>query len=856
VTPRTITPRVLLLATLFFFSGMASLIAQVVWLRYLSLTFGNTTYAAATLLAVFMAGLGFGALLLGRLADRLRRPLRTYALFEVAVALFIIFSPAFFRIIDFGYVALYRGFGNQPFLFAAGRVALSALCLLPPTLLMGATLPLMLRAVTRRRTDVGRLSALFYATNTLGATAGVALAGFVTIRLVGLHATLLLAAASNLLVALGALFLSGPVPTEEEAGAESGDAAAGATTHDAATRGATAGATTGDKVSARPPLWLLAAFFVMGATSLAYEVLWTRVLVFYLGSSVYAYSLMLFLFLLGVGGGSLLITRWADTLRRPLLALAVVELAIALLAIVEVALFGRLGDLLGLLSEWLQPRSYARGALVQLLAALPILLPPTILMGLSFPLAVRAWSRRFDRLGAEVGTVYGANTVGSIAGSLAGGFLLIPLFGTQNAILVVGAANAALAAALWIFRPGREPVAGGGRPRLRRFWIAAAPLLCLVAIPLFPPDRAILGAGIFDRATPEDLLYFHEDAAGTVTILDRRQRDEDLSLEINGVNVAGTGPELEAVQKMQGHLPMLLGRNVERVVHIGFGSGGTAHAVSLHPVEEIRIVEISPQVLLASDRFFPEINHGVLDDPRVRVEINDGRNFLLATPRLFDAVLSDSIHPRYAGNGSLYTRDYFELVRRRLGRDGVVSMWLPMYSLTPRNYAMIVRAFAEVFPHTAIWYEPSELNSYTIVTGKLGAEAWHLDTLREVFADPETRRALAELGIHGPAEILACYLLGDEALDEWLADVPPHVDDLPAVEYESGTLLERNRPWLATFSRLVAARPVDPPADYMAELPAAERRRAETIYRRRLELLEAHRDFMVETFRTDPRQIR
>jgi spermidine synthase len=686
----------------------------------------------------------------------------------------------------------------------------------------------MLRAVARRREEVGRLTALFYAVNTLGATAGVALAGFVAIRVLGLYATLLIAAASNLVVALGCVLLSRPIVPLAAPAAK--------------------------RESPLGPPFLLAVFFVMGATSLAYEVLWTRVLVFYLGSSVYAYSLMLFIFLLGIGGGSLLIARWADRLRRPIAALAVVELAIAVLALVEVALFGRLTDALIVLSEWLRPNSFARGAVVQFLSVIPILLPPTLLMGISFPLAVRCFSRSLDRLGTEVGTVYGANTVGSIVGSLAAGFVLIPAVGTQNSILVVGAVNAALAALLWI-RPEEEPSAAR-----RRWWIAAAPLLCLAAIPLFPADRAILGAGMFHPSRPEDLVYFHEDASGTVTILERHDgagpRKDYLSLELNGVNVAGTSPELYAVQKMQGHLPLLLGSGVESVVHIGLGSGGTAHAVSEHPVESILVVEISPQVLYASGRYFTDVNHHVLDDPRLDVEINDGRNFLLASPRTFDAVLSDSIHPRYAGNGSLYSREYFGLVRERMNPGGVVSMWLPMYSLTPRNYAMIVKAFRDVFPRTAVWYEPSTLNSYTIVTGKLGGAPWNHPTLERVFADPGTRRSLAELDIHGPADVLACYLLGGEELDEWLAPVPAHVDDLPAVEYESGTLLDRNRPWLRTFAEMVSRRPADPPAAYLDVLPPAERERAVAVYRQRRELLDEHVRFMEEAFRNDPRQIR
>jgi predicted membrane-bound spermidine synthase len=208
--------------------------------------------------------------------------------------------------------------------------------------------------------------------------------------------------------------------------------------------------------------------------------------------------------------------------------------------------------------------------------------------------------------------------------------------------------------------------------------LALAALLALaITLPFLPPNGVILAAGMFRHDQRADLVYFHEDAQASVTI--RRLQSQAgpyLSLELNGVNVAGTSPDLYAVQKMQGHLPLLLGSSVESVAHIGFGSGGTAWAVSQHPVQEIRIVEISPEVIAASHRFFSNINHGVLDDPRVQVEINDGRNHLLATSRTYDAVLSDSIHPRYSGNGSLYSLEYFQRLADRLAPGGVASMWL------------------------------------------------------------------------------------------------------------------------------------------------------------------------------------
>ncbi|HVS04140.1 MAG TPA: fused MFS/spermidine synthase [Thermoanaerobaculia bacterium] len=806
--PRRRPWRLSLLAVCFLLSGAASLMDQVVWLRYLGLTFGNTTWAAATLLAVFMGGLGLGAWLIGRGADRIRRPLLLYAAFEVGIGVFALASPELIGWIDAAYVAVYRQWGNHPLPFAAGRALLAACFLLPPTLLMGGTLPLVLRATVREGGRVGSRSALFYGINTLGAVAGTALAGFVTIRTIGLYGTLLLAAGANLLAALGVLPLSRPLPPLPRP--------AVAPAPGSGTR-----------------RWLLALFFAMGATSLAYEVLWTRVLVFYLGSSVYAYSLMLLLVLLGIALGSLLATPWADRVGDVLAALAWVEIGIALWIPLQVVLFQHLNAMLGRLATSLAPASFTGVAGVQLLALLPLLGPPTLLMGVSFPLAVRALNRELAAVGADVGRVYGANTLGAVAGSLLAGFALIPAVGTQNALLAIAVGNALLGA--WLLRQRSRRLAWGVAAGL-----PAALVACMLAL---PPDRVILSAGIFGDDAPGSLVHFHEDSQASVTI--RRLPSPQgpyLSLELNGVNVAGTSPDLYAIQKMQGHLPLLLAGDARSVAHIGFGSGGTAWAVSRHPVAEVLIVEISPAVLAASDFYFPHINHGVLSDPRVRVEINDGRNFLLATGERFDALLSDSIHPRYAGNGSLYSREYFQLVRRRLRPGGVASMWLPMYSLTPENYGMILQAFREVFPEMAVWYEPSALNPFTIVSGRLAPGPWDGAALAAAFADPQVAAELADLGIRRPGDLLPLLLGTGATLAPWLDDLPAHRDDLPAVEYESGALLERNLPWLATFARLLELRPEQAPREYLAALPAPERRAAAEAYRQRATLLEAHRD--------------
>ena len=229
--------------------------------------------------------------------------------------------------------------------------------------------------------------------------------------------------------------------------------------------------------------------------------------------------------------------------------------------------------------------------------------------------------------------------------------------------------------------------------------------------------------------------YLSESVSATVVVKDYLGHSPRWrSLELNGMNVAGTDPSLLVVQQLQGNLPLLQVTAPRRVLHIGFGSGGTCWAVSRYPVERIDVVEISPEVLAASNRWFADVNRGVLGDPRVHIVVNDGRNYLLATEARYDAILSDSIHPLYAGNSTLYTREYFQLCRDHLEPGGVVSMWLPLYSLDSGSYLRILRAFHEVFPHTVVWYDVTTVNENTVVTGQVEPGPISIDWRR--FLDP------------------------------------------------------------------------------------------------------------------------
>jgi len=759
-------------AALFFLSGMVALAYEVVWVRALGLVVGNSLWAAVAVVAAYMGGMAIGSALVARYVHRLRRHVRLYGLAEAVAAVVALATTPALHILQ----RMAAGLGPEPLagwgLPLLARFSLAWAFLALPTVAMGATLPLLVARVGQHNALARRVGHL-YAANTFGAVAGVVLAAFFVLPELGERGTLAGFAALGLLVAGVAWFLEPHVPAAAEF--------------------------VGGGARADRRWWLLfPALF--GFVALACELVWTRVLLLHLGSRVYAFALILAVYLAGIAIGAAL-TRSASVPKR---ALAACQIVVGVLLALQIPLLSRFGDVLGWIGFHGKLRTFAELQLGLALAVAALILLPTVAFGASFPLAVAAYPSQAPEA-SRTGVVAAANTVGAIAGTILGPLLLVPMMGTQNLILGLGAVSALAGSVL------------GPSHRLRVAGVLVAAALVAEAA-LVPKGTVLRGAAAVSDGVIEQL---RESASATVVV--RRLTDARgswRSLELNGVNVAGTSPELRAIQRLQGHLPLLLHGRPEKVLHIGFGSGGTAWAVAQHRVRRIAVAEISPEVLAVSDEVFGDVNHGVLRDPRVRVLLNDGRNVLLATRERFDVILSDSIHPVYAGNSTLYTREYFELCRRHLKRGGVISMWLPLYSLTEDSYLAILRAFWEVFPSTCVWYDPIALNEFTVVTGSV--ETGPVQLRWQGVGDPALAATLAEAGVRQPADLATMLLLGPREVAALVGDVAPHVDDFPEVEYRSGRLLDRNGSWLANLRMLYATRTrTDPFEDYPGDFRSA-----------------------------------
>lgn len=745
-----------LVVTLFVASGAAALAYQVVWVRALGLVVGNSLWAAIAVVAAYMGGMALGSWLAARFVHRIRGHLRVYAFLETTAAFWALATPWSLPWLQ----GLAAHLGPEPLSSwgfpLLGRFTVAWIFLAVPTVALGATLPVLVARLPASLlgTSVARL----YAANTLGAVLGTVSAAFLGLPLLGERGTLAAAASVGLGVAGIAWFLEGAIPS-----------------------GSAATPTLRGK-----PGWYLLYPFLFGFMALSLELVWTRVLLLHLGSRVYAFALVLSVYLLGlvVGSGASRVL-----LAQGRRALGWCQLLLALALLLQIPLLAHFSQVLSWLAGKIRPSGFVALELTLALAVGLLLFLPTVVFGASFPLSVEVVPGKGNG-GQHTGLLLSANTLGAIFGTLAGPLLLVPLLGTQNLLLLFGALAGLLAVTL---APSFKLNLVAGL-----VWIGSG-----AALALLPPGQVLGGAGVLQKGELEEVK---ESPSGTVIV--RRIHDARgswRSLEINGVNVAGTSPELWSIQRLQGHLPLLLHPYPRWVLHVGFGSGGTAWAVSRHKsVERMVVAEISPEVLSVSSRLFGDVNHGVLQDPRVRVVINDGRNVLLASRDSFDAILSDSIHPVFAGNSTLYTREYFQLCRKRLNPGGVVSMWLPLYSLRTDSYLGILRAFWEVFPQTVVWYDLSVLNEFTVVTGTLMPGPVKLRW--QAFANPEVAASLAESGVNSVNRLASLLLLGPQEVAKLVAAVEPHRDDYPEVEYLSGRLLDREGSWLANFQLLTSFR--------------------------------------------------
>ncbi len=779
-----------ILLILFLLSGFAALIYQVVWVRMLGLVFGVTSFAVATVLSAFMAGLALGSFYGGKFIDKRTNPLPVFSCLQIGIAVFALLFPVLVSGLTDLYVFIYRLWGTSFYLFSLLRFAIAFLLLLIPTTLMGATLPVVAKFYVRTRNELGSDVGALYSVNNWGAVLGALAAGFVLIETLGVRETSQLAAAISVAIGLATLYIHRHSPRQSSA----------TPTPDRII--------TEEQTTEQYPRYVfhivLWVFAIEGFTSLGYEVVWTRILASSgIVITVYAYSLVVATFIAGLAIGSFLIRKFVDKRIDLLNLLAGIEIGIGLTALLLLPLFNA--------PEW-YPRlvgtswSWGRSVTATAVWLAVLILVPTTLMGATFPLVSRIYVINFKELGRRIGWVGCLDTLGSIFGAFAGGFILIPLLGMQKSVLLLAGMNILLG----LLVVSAHPVMA----LTKKTAIVSALLILAVAGYLLSPHDirfvpSSFARGDIAKATGAHVLHYDEGIDATVVVAQRFAMAEKVQvLAINGMDVAGTGRLLETTQILQGHLPLLLheaqnGKPPKRVLMVGLGSGGTSRALSLHGLEEIHCVELVPGVLRAAKRYFEMLHQGVFDDPRHRVFIQDARTFVLSADTKYDVILDDSIHPAYQGNASLYSRDHFQYCKERLAENGVMSVWVPSFALSSDDLKMICKTFSDVFPHATLWRANNGHNKHMQLIATAQELSIDFEIFRNRLQQPGIRQDLARMDLDNIFTLLNSHWLDEQSLKEYSRDAKVHSDNHPYLAFSAPRSFQRERgKWIDRLSEL------------------------------------------------------
>lgn len=746
------------LILLFVGSGCAALIYEIVWFQMLQLVIGSTGISLGVLLGAFMGGMCLGSLLLPRVVPLDRHPLRVYAALELAIAGVAIVLLALIPLVGSAYVAVVPT-GTASVLF---RALLAGLLLLPPTVLMGATLPAISRYVEATPSGVAWMG-FFYGGNIAGAVGGCLVAGFYLLRTYDIVVATLAAVGINIMVAGIALTL----------GARSKYTATDAAAVDA------------PRLSNGRHRTVLVAIGMSGFVALGSEVVWTRLMALMLGATTYTFSIILAVFLAALGLGSAWGAYVSRHTERPRVLLGACQ-AGALLGIAWSA-----HAISAQLPFWpINPSiAFEPGYVFQLdlARALYALTPAPFFWGASFPLAVAAVAEKGQDAGALVGRVYAANTVGAIVGALMFGVLAVSWLGTQNAqralILV------SLASALLLLVPLVRSEASKRALRASGVLAGAALAVTLVVgVSSVPPVLVAYGRYAATYETPVD-LYVGEGRNSSIAVTELS--DGTRNLHISGKVVASTEPQDMRLQGMLGHLTALLHDDPKSVLIVGFGAGVTAGTFVTHPgIDRIVIAEIEPLVIEQSSAYFRDANNDVLNDPRVEVVFDDARHFLLTTDESFDLITSDPIHPWMKGAAALYSQEYFELAEEHLNEGGVITQWVPLYESSTDAVKSEMATFFQAFPDGTVWGNTYDGGGYDVVmAARKGGISIDVDAFVGRLMSPEHSSVamdLSEVGFSRSLDLLSTYGARADDLIGWLSDAEINRDRSLRLMYLAG----------------------------------------------------------------------
>lgn len=798
------------IALAFFLSGFAGLMHEIVWSKLLATLIGTTAHAQAAVLVVYMGGLALGSVLFGHWGDRHGRSLHTYMILEVGIGAYCLALPLFLAVAGSVYVGIASNVFDAPQLRLALRFAMALVTVILPAVLMGGTLPLLARHIIGRPGQARRRVAALYSLNNLGAVLGAAIAGFITLPIVGVYASLAVASAMNLASAA----LVWPLRGEDGAAARLG---VGKTSP-----GEDAVRSYGESTYTVT----LIALFLSGFAAMAYEVVFIRVIALAFGATTYAFTVMLMCFITGIGLGSLAVMRF--NIERPLWLLGVSQLVAGVAFLAATPLMERMGYFVALLRIAAIEAGPSFALYQAGLAALclAVLLLPTMCVGASFPLVAAVQARQPGRIGSLVGTTYACNTLGNVLGVLVTTFVLLRAVGMQGSFHIAVALS--LTAGILVLVVAAEATAAR-----RTLAVAGAALAVAIygargldwATPLIyandhlrlrsgpPPGTpaeiaARHPASRFDvwkehyvaRDTADQtILHLEEEAHANVMVA---RRGSATRLVVNTKTDASTHPNDLETMLVLGHLPLFQMPQARSLMIVGLGSGLTLGSALRHPIEHVDVVEISEGVIHVAPAFADDIYHA-LDDARVRIHMDDAQSFLRTAGRRYDVIACQPSNPWISGIAGLFTVEFFETARERLSPGGIFTLWFQEYEQSDEAVRLILRTFQSVFPYVSLFAE--ENYDDVIAIGTVEPHEFDFAAIEDRFDRPEVRNDLARLGIVNVATLVSHHAVPADVVAREFGVGPVNRELQQRLEYSAiramfagggSDLIEQNSPLL------------------------------------------------------------
>jgi len=757
----------------FFLSGFLGLVYEIIWIRKLGLILGTTVFAMSTVMAAFFGGLALGSLIFGRLANRVENSVKVYAYLEFAVGIFALLFPTLLHLFRGFYTIFYPYIYRSFIILTLTRFIFLAFILAIPTTMMGGTLPLLSQYFIKRHANMSFKIGILYSLNTFGATLGAFLCGFYFIRYLGVDTTNYIAGVLNLLIGLIAYMTASKLygKTDIKLKSETPEQVEPPSLTDQQTLG-------GLRVKI-----VVICYFLAGFTSIAYEVVWMRYLSLALENTVYTYTIILTVFLLGIALGSILFARLFDKVKDLLRLFGYLELGIGLSAFV-------LGPIVYLFFLKLAYKML----LFEFLACGALMLIPTTLMGATFPIIVKMLTTNVQRIGHSTGRLYAINTFGCIVGALCAGFLLLPILGINLSLSMLVAINL-LIGFLCLFA-----VPDGVKPRRHRNFkfnaIAVVLILCALIGSRFALKIQMPQEVLSIVKAPEEKIIFVEEGLENTVWVTTNEQNQQKSIWANKTVLGRTKAQGQfniAPQMIQGHIPMLLHQGTpKKNLGICLGTGQTFGSMLMYDIDKMDIVDISKTIVDAALKHFADYNGDISNDDRTTIIIEDGRNFVAHTKNMYDIITLEPSPPEEAGIVNLYTREFYQLCKKRLNKDGVMSQWLPLYNTRPNETMRIIKTFISVFPNSLLWYNSADL----LLLGFNGGIHIDVEKISRRLQNKQVYDSLSlsylgypKYNLNHIDNFLAGLLMGPEELREISQSVSAYTDNHPDLEFSAFSFL-------------------------------------------------------------------